>query len=108
MRLYHGSNKPFAAHVGLCLTDDQYAARDYAPRGTLTTVEFVPFGLVVERARSFGEAGDDGCCDSARETRRYRRRGVDVVEYQDQSPDGRTHRTWRLISRRALRAITTI
>lgn len=109
MRMFHGSTRGFTAHIGVCLTDDQAAAWDYAVRGIkpgqLVTVDLQLHGLRVEKGRPF-EDGADACGDSAAEVKRLRRRGVDVVEFTDQSPGGRQHRTWRLISRKALRAVS--
>lgn len=110
MRLYHGSSKGFTAHIGLCLTDDSAAAWEYAVRsgrpGTLTTVELSTFGLKIAKGRDFGEGSGDACGDTPAEIKRLRRRGVDVVEYMDEAPGGMRHRTWRLLSQKALRAVS--
>lgn len=112
MKLYHGSSKAFTAHIGLCLTDDSSAAWEYAVRaarpGILTKVEVELQGLNVAQGRSFGEGSGDACGDTASEIKRLRRRGVDVVEFMDEAPGGMKHRTWRLLSKKALKALKVL
>ncbi len=103
----HGSRKPLALHVGLCLTDDRAAARCYAGEGgRITAVELKLAGLRVVRVEGFGEGETAAACgDTAEELAALAAEGVDVVTYDDEAIGlDDTHRTWRIVSDRALAA----
>lgn len=110
MQLFHGSRHSFTPYVGLCLTDDRDAAADYAQGmgvcGDVTTVNLAFAGLRVLKARRFEQGSRDACGDSAEEIARLQKRRVDVVEFEDEAPGGRRHMTWRIISKKALAALT--
>lgn len=109
----HGSRRGVALHIGLCLTDDRGAAISYANRGgymgTVSTVELDLSGLRVVEMEGFGE-GDtlDACGDREEEIRDLQADGVDVVTFDDQDYEGDTHRTWRIISQRALERVKVL
>lgn len=106
MRMFHGSSSPvLALHEGLCLTDDDDRARDYAAAAFgahwLHEVSLDLDGLVVidvedgwdrDEAVAAGDHGDVP--------------GADVLVYQDESPHNHRHCTWRLMTPAALAAVT--
>lgn len=110
MQLFHGSRSKFTAHVGICLTDDRSAAADYAQGmgacGDVTTVNLSFAGLRVLKARRFDEGSRDACGDTTAEIAALQKRRVDVVEFEDEAPGGRRHMTWRVITKKALKALT--
>lgn len=113
MKLMHGSRRPLALHIGICLTDDRAAAISYANRGgymgTVATVELDLAGLRVVEVESFGEGETaDACGDREEEIRDLQADGVDVVTFDDQDYEGDTHRTWRIISQRALERVQVL
>lgn len=115
MKLMHGSRKPLALHLGLCLTDSREAAFAYARQGsvgklTVTAVDLPLDGLRVVDVEGFGEgATADAAGDSAEELAALAADGIDVVTYDDEAigMDG-THRTWRIVSEKAMAACRNI
>lgn len=103
--MYHGAHTRFTAHIGLCLTDDDDAARCYATQGAageLATVDVDMSALTVVEVEGYDRdenraVGDD---DEAVAN-------ADVIVFDDEDPSGwRQHRTWRLMSQRAVDAMT--
>lgn len=104
LELMHGTDRTsWSAHIGMCLTDDELAAESYAGAGRsarMIRVTLELSGLHVAEVASYDRdgnvaVGDDGeLCDA------------DVVVYGDEDMSGRQHRTWRLMSARALAALT--
>lgn len=113
----HHENLPFVS--GLCLAagghDDGYAAASrYARRAGGEWVHEVSVdldGLVVRElevdAAELLRTGDDYPCDHARERLALVAAGVDAVVYSDEVL-GVAHRTVRLLSPRALAAVTIV
>ena len=107
MRLLHGTNNPaMTVHIGLCLTDDAYAAGKYASRSTARgrahAVELNMAGLRVGRVDvGFDESGAPG--DTAEECAEYAEDGFDIIKFEDDAY-GYTHTTRRLVSEQAVAA----
>jgi hypothetical protein len=104
MSYFHGAHTRFSTHLGLCLTDDEDTARNYAgiSRGHLATMELDLAALTVIECEAIdwdaNEApGDDG--DS---------RDADVLVFDDADEYGREHRTWRLMTQAAIDALTVV
>lgn len=100
--MYHGAHTRFALHIGLCLTDDASSASTYAANGQVATLDLDFSGLVVKEAAGYDREsdvapGDDGATAAA-----------DVLVYDDEDAHGRCHRTWRIMSAKALAALRTV
>lgn len=115
--MLHGTRRPLTPHIGLCLTDDEAAADAYAEGNpaarrsgepVVHRVELALTGLRVMEARSFVEGSRDACGDTEGEIKQLQRRRVDVVVFEDEAPGGCRHRTWRIVSKRALKALTVL
>ena len=110
MPLYHGANTgKFTAHIGLCLVRDMDIARAYT-RGDgvvyevaldLGPLEVVPVDVSREDIDNNDWPGDtaEGCAAFAAT-------GADVIRYTDMTESGTTHTTYRLVSERAVAAVT--
>lgn len=110
MRMYHGNHESTAAlHLGLCLTEDDDAARDYgrpgyASDGWLHEMELdldAP-GLVISAISGYDHdanqaPGDDD--DS---------HGADILIFADETDAGRRHETYRLMTPAALAACSLV
>ena len=101
---YHGShNGNTTAHLGICLTSDYRAAKEYAgDNGTIIEVQLDLSGLVVAEVDGYdhdsNEApGDDG--DN---------RGADVLAYDDEDERGREHDTIRLMTGDAVCSVVSV
>jgi hypothetical protein len=109
MRMFHGSSSDTVAlHQGLCLTDADDAARDYANAawGThyLHTVDIDLDGLTVADApedwdRDENTAASDNGGDYD---------GADIIVYGDETPMNHRHVTYRLMTPAALAAVTIV
>lgn len=105
--LYHGTRRGLSMHAGLCLADDDSIAAAYAGRsGDVYTVEMAWDGLTVREVEAFDMALVTARGDSAADIAALVADGVDVLVYEDQAPHGATHTTYRLVSARALEALT--
>ena len=110
--LYHGTHHAdLPRHIGLSLTPDFSAAREYARVREGEWIHEVTLdldGLTVEEIEVDLRACRDSDCwpgDSARDLRDYAARGVDVIVFDD-CCHAQAHRTYRLVSERALAALT--
>ena len=95
---YHGtSDANLAPYVGLCITDDILAAEHYADQNggaEVLAFDIDTTNLVVVDV----EYDYDGCepiLDGVE---------ADVAEYLDCDEQGRTHRTWMLLTKAAVAA----
>ena len=96
MRLHHGAHTEYVLHVGQCYTDDERSAEIYANGGSVATIEIDLSDLIVVEVEDYDHddnmaPGDDG-----------KTRGADVLIYQDEDERGRTHTTYRLMTRAAV------
>lgn len=115
MRLYHGKDKgcgKFAAHQGLCLTNNLDAAGSYAnyinrETGAVYIVDIEMRDLHIKEVESFrvDDAGDwVAVGDDMAELVELDTQGIDVIKYQDIDHDDNSHTTWRLVSKKAIEA----
>lgn len=95
---YHGSHRlNQVIHHGICLTDDERTAREYAgDDGHVLVVEVDEDGLDIAEVEGYDHdvntaPGDDGDAQ-----------GHDALRYDDEDERGREHETLRLMSVRAL------
>lgn len=113
MTYYHGGART-RLHSGVCLVDDPRAAWDYAQgRGARVDeieVDLADLNVVeAEVTRAMIDA-QEFPGDTSAEREALIAEGIDAIEYDDMSPEGRTHRTLRLLSPLALasaRVVTT-
>lgn len=112
LSLYHGTHhEDLPRHPGLCLTPDFAAASEYARvrdgewvhEATLDLTDLVLETLEVD-VRACREA-DHFPGDTAAELAAFAARGIDVIVYDDCCLT-RAHRTYRIVSERALVALT--
>jgi hypothetical protein len=104
-KLYHGSRKTPVLHVGICLTPDQVAAVSYIQLGDtsaerIATVQLDWSDLTVEDVADYDRETDTTPADYMVEGWT----GADVIEYMDEAPGGYQHRTYRLMTARAVAA----
>jgi hypothetical protein len=105
--LFHGSRRGLSMHAGLCLADEESIAAAYAGRsGDVYTVEMAWDGLTVRTVEALDMGSVAARGDSAADIAALVAEGVDVLVYEDQAPHGATHTTYRLLSARALAALT--
>ena len=106
--MFHGTdNEALPVHEGLCLTPREDAAEDYARNaagydGRLHEVSLDLDGLTVLEAAGYDRDANRACGDG---TEAY---GADVLVFTDESPKGREHLTYRLMTAAALAAVTVI
>jgi hypothetical protein len=98
---YHGTGATITAHVGLCITDDEIAAAHYAmvndsQAPTVHGVTLDTTGLTVAEVSYDYDECEPVLTDCA----------ADVAEYEDCDEQGRTHRTWMLLTPAAVAALT--
>lgn len=97
---YHGGSLT-AAYVGLCLTNDETAAENYASQNG---EDCRVYELVIAAGLTIAdvEYDYDGCEPILTDVT------ADVVEYLDCDEQGRTHRTWMLLTPAAVAATTIL
>ncbi len=110
---YHGTGTAAVAHIGFCLTDDEVAAAHYAQlNGTEPTVyavstdttdlDVVEVEYDYDVQMSAAHAAEHRCgCEPVLT-------GItaDIATYTDCDEQGRTHRTWMLLTPAAVAATT--
>jgi hypothetical protein len=101
--MYHGSHNEImgtnSAHLGLCLTDDDRVAERYAGRnGIVYTADIDLDELDVVEVDGYDRDSDIAPGDLAEEYE------CDVIVFDDEDESGRWHRTWRLVSQKAVDA----
>ena len=107
---YHGRHTgDFEAHVGLCLTPDFEAAWDYAGRGmrpgTVVRVALDLDGLTVVEVDGYDHDADTAPGDSDPGALAAKL-GADVILYEDETQMAREHVSYRLLTARAVAAVT--
>ena len=105
--MFHGG-RTLDIHDGLCLADSEEIAEEYAEgRGGMVFALELPSSLEVREVEMSREDRDDMNYpgDRAAERRALEADGVDVIMYDDETPNGRQHRTYRLVSARAVAAL---
>ncbi len=109
MRLHHGAHARFALHLGLCLAEERSTARRYAGRSEIVAeVDLDIAGLTVERVAAYDRNANDAAGDTEADLTALAARGVDVLVYGDEDPHGQSHETYRIVSARALAALTVV
>jgi hypothetical protein len=109
MRMFHGSSsQTLALHEGLCLAGYESEAEDYtegngSPRAWLHAVDIDLDGLnVLELEDGYDRDGNIAPADL--DPAGFP--GTDVIVFADESPKGRAHITYRLLTAAALAAVT--
>lgn len=99
MLVYHGAHTKFKPHIGQSYTTDKKVALSYSgDNGWLATARLNLNGLSVREVDPYDRDLDTAIGDDGKPLL-----GVDVVVFDDEDPRGRPHKTWRLMSRKALR-----
>lgn len=98
----------WAPHNGACMMDE-----DEAPRASYGETRFevvIPDGLVIEEVEVTREDIDANEWPGDRKAQRaaYEADGIDIITYQDMDASGRAHQTWRLVSARAVAAVSVL
>lgn len=95
---YHGSHAlNQVIHNGICLTDDERTAREYAgDNGHVLVVEVDESGLDIARVDGYDHDANEAPGDNGDNM------GHDALVYDDEDERGREHETLRLMSTRAL------
>lgn len=107
--MFHGSSsQTLDLHQGLCFTDDEDSARDYANAAYSThmlhTADINLTGLTLteisgdwDRDENTAASDFGGGYD-----------GADIIVYDDETPMNRRHATYRLMTPAALAAVTIV
>ena len=100
---YHGTRREMAIYAGICLTSSERSAKTY---GAVHEVGLDLDGLVVRDVDGYDRERNEARADSAADLAALVADGVDALIYEDEDEHGRQHDCIRLISARALAAIT--
>lgn len=104
MILYHGSREKFALAIGQAFSNNEEIAKSYAgSRGMVMEIEIDLHGLEVQKIAGFDRESNNPSNDSADS-----RTQADVLVYDDVDPTGKPHRSWRIMSEDALRAVRIV
>lgn len=104
MEFFHGTHrKNPEVHVGQTYADNQRTADNYSSKDTFRG-EVNLDGLKVAHVKRFNR--DDinygALGDSDRDIAALRRRGIDMLKYEDEDPENRQHTAYRIVSDKAL------
>lgn len=100
MTAWHGNHEgTLTLHVGLCLTDDDEAARHYGRRGFVHRAELNLAGLTVLDIDGYDHDANAAPGDHGEDY------GADVIVFWDETDCARRHETWRLMTPAALAAL---
>ncbi|HET9893657.1 MAG TPA: hypothetical protein VFQ44_01740 [Streptosporangiaceae bacterium] len=110
MRMYHGNyESAMVLHPGLCLTDDDDAARDYGRPGIASDgwlheldLDIDAAGLVILEVAGYDHDANEAAGDYGDGS------GADILIFADETDAARRHDTWRLMTPAALAACTVI
>ena len=111
MPFFHGTrNDTFTAHVGLCVTTDESAARRYGRNGLVTELEIDTGALRILSVDVSREDIDANIWpgDTAASAAGIVADGYDAVRYTDMDCDGNTHPTLRLLTARAAASVVIV
>lgn len=97
--LYHSGGD--GLHLGACWTDEEWAAEAYRDDPVNVSVDLSQ--LVVIEAPGYNRDEDWAPGDTPKDIKKWGKL-ADVIEYDDESPNGEFHRTWRLVSEQAVQA----
>ena len=109
MRMFHGSSsQTLDLHQGICLTEHDSIARDYAiysssDAGCIHHVEFAFAGLSVLELDE-GYDRDANIAPADLDPAAFP--GTDVIIFADETITGRAHLTYRLLTPAAIAAVT--
>lgn len=101
--MFHGNHEAgITLHPGLCLTDDDDAARDYGrgSRGWVHALDVDLDGLTVTETDGYDHDANEAPGDYDLSL------GADIIVFWDETDDARRHQTWRLLTPAALAAVT--
>ena len=104
--MHHGSRDGISLYIGLCLTDDADLAAHYGR--TIDAVELDLAALTVAEAPAYDRETNEAPGDTEEQLAAYAALGIDVLVFMDETPRGRTHRTWRIASSRGLAAVRVV
>lgn len=107
--MYHGSHKgAMTLHLGLCLTDCPAIAGSYAGKGKVFSIRVNADGLTIRKIDGYDRNIDTAPGDSDESLAALAAEGVDIVIFSDEDNRGRAHDTYRIVSDRALSALSQI
>jgi hypothetical protein len=113
---YHGTSQTeWTLHVGLCLARWSEVADGYAAEWATASrparvfeVEVDLEGLNVVEAEAGNHDEATWAGDSAASLADYAANGADIIVYEDEDYNGRSHTTYRLVSERAVAAAKVV
>lgn len=112
LTLYHGAHTRFALHVGQCFAPDERSAESYADgSGIVAEIDLSLDGLDVWEVDGYDWDTDTAPGDSLDSLAEYGLPidgSVDVIIYDDADQYGRRHKTYRLLSERAVAAVSIV
>ena len=108
MSYYHGTHRnEMVPHEGLCLTASEDVAARYAGMsGSVYAVRIDTASLNVVEVPGYDHDTNEAPADDEGYRAARAAEGADVLRYEDEDDTGRVHVCYRLISERALAAIT--
>lgn len=111
MELFIGQHQhdELFTHEGMCLTDDRGVAEVYAgyDEDRVFAVEIDLTALTVEECPGYDRDENEAPADDDDYRAAKAAEGIDVLVYTDEDEQGRQHTCWRLISEKALAAVST-
>ena len=108
MTLYHGTSKAsWQPHQGACLTTSREIAAQY---GRLIVAVEVELGELTTDDRTADVDRDEQSWpgDTQRSLDALAAAGLDLVTYDDETPTGREHLCYRLVSPAAVQAVAVL
>jgi hypothetical protein len=108
MELYHGTHNNLmgtgAAHEGMCFTESEESAQQYAgSNGTVYTIDIA--GLNVVECEGYDRDENYAPADSDSFRAAHAANGADILRYSDEDENGREHECFRLVSEKAVAAV---
>lgn len=108
MKMYHGTRNEFAAHIGICVTNDLMTAESYAQKygrtpGKVYELDLKLTGLDVVRVADYDRDADHSIGDAGEIYP-----DADVIVFDDEDMHNRSHRTWRIMTQAGLDALAVV
>lgn len=105
--MYHGTrNQDWTAHIGACLTTREESAQVYATqRGQVVEVDLDMSDLEVVEVEGYDRNTNEARGDRAADIAEIE---ADVIVYQDEDEMGRSHDCYRLVSAKAVAAVSVV
>lgn len=107
LTVYHGAHSGFRQHVGQCFTDEKDTACAYAQnKGELAKAKIDTTGLKVQEVPGYDRDTDTSPLEPG-----YPHKideDTDILVFDDEDPTGNPHRTWRMMSDKAVDRVSVV